>query len=693
MATPFTVQAVGSVGTGTTPVNVPYPAPGGGILAGDVLVVVMVSKYPSNVPTIPSGWSTATINWKQGGHGSSGTNKGAIQTNVFYKTAAGGESGNLAVTVTGDNVAEGVMLCIRGSSGAGYSVDGAAGARNIVSSPWSVTSPATIDLLVADLVVAGSGINGNAYSYSAEAMSQTSTTFANETEQVDQGTATGDHAALAVSTHEVSTGGSVATVGFTMTPSGGATDSPAGATVFLRLRETRTATGSAAMKKFSGSGVAVEVFTSSGSAAQQKFAGSGVAVEVFTSTGSAAMQKFGASGAAIETFVASGTAAAKKFAGSGTATEVFVASGSAAAKKFAGSGTSLEVFLANGTGAAKKFGAVGVAVETFVASGSSAMQKYGAGSVDVEVFVASGVGVMAKFSAQAVAATVDKASGSAAMQKFAGRGQASEVFVSSHHATLGGGVGLKNSLASSRAEMQFIGNAPSVRGAPFHGSSTGATVFVASGHGAAKKMQVASVAKEVFVCLGHGVMAKFAGSGRAIQPWLLTYLRLGLLGRTAAGNRVYTNRGEAWADSELPAIAIYTRREETRISTESPREYERDQTVVFELLVEADAQRKGDDTLDDFCDAVLELLVEDEYAQGNAARSWYVGTTIAFAQPGPAHDVLCAKIEMTYRLYLLVEETPDTASPLGEVDDQWQFAGFAPGDPPRAVDRIVLPGP
>lgn len=85
-----------------------------------------------------------------------------------------------------------------------------------------------------------------------------------------------------------------------------------------------------------------------------------------------------------------------------------------------------------------------------------------------------------------------------------------------------------------------------------------------------------------------------------------------LKGNTNAGPRVAASRATMVWKQGLPAIAVYTARDEYEISVEAPREYQVQTDVAIELFVEETAGGVADDLLDELEDQVFRLLTNDE---------------------------------------------------------------------------------
>lgn len=227
----------GVANTITTTLSVAYPA---GITAGQLLLLAVVNKYASAPPATPSGWSL--IGAATGGSGASGADTGVVNTYVFYQIANGNESGSVAVTITGNNIALGAIYRVTKSASLVWRVSGAGTPKNTGNNAtWSVLSSTPLDIRSGDLVYAISGINADAYTFASAALTATGATFS-ATERQDTVTANGDDCAIHVQEYSCTAGSSSAAPTHQMTATGTlSADAPAGATVFVRLREVALA--------------------------------------------------------------------------------------------------------------------------------------------------------------------------------------------------------------------------------------------------------------------------------------------------------------------------------------------------------------------------------------------------------------------------------------------------------------------
>ncbi len=82
-----------------------------------------------------------------------------------------------------------------------------------------------------------------------------------------------------------------------------------------------------------------------------------------------------------------------------------------------------------------------------------------------------------------------------------------------------------------------------------------------------------------------------------------------LTGRTIAQDRVASNRGNQVWEEEVPALVVYTRREDLEKHNQSPIKYRRELRLAVELYVEETKGLDIDDQIDDLCEQVEQLLL------------------------------------------------------------------------------------
>ena len=244
-----TYGARGNSVSGTTSLTVPYPT---GIAAGDLLILTVGNKYPTNGPTTPTGW---TLFQASGGLGTAGNDSGQVYSTVFVKEAVGTESGNLTVTVTSANTSMARMFRYTKAAGTVWGYAATTGSDNIAGPgrTWNVTGAANPGITVGDVVIVVSGLNGNRVTSWTESITATGATFGTVTERQDTPSGTGNDMGMIVSEHPVSSGTATAAPDYAMTAANGTitTNSPTGASVFLRIREIPLPTTTIATKAFS----------------------------------------------------------------------------------------------------------------------------------------------------------------------------------------------------------------------------------------------------------------------------------------------------------------------------------------------------------------------------------------------------------------------------------------------------------
>lgn len=235
----------GNTATGTTSLSVAYP---NSIAAGDLLVLAVGNKYPTNGPATPAGWTL--VGQGSGGLGAAGADSGQVYSTVFVKQAAGTESGSLALTLTSANTSMARMFRYTKSATMLWDYAATSGVDNTAGTGWSVTGAANPGITAGDVVFVASAINGNRVTNWTEAISATGVTaWGAVTEVQDAASGTGDDMSQIASSHPVTTGTASAAPVYTMTGNNGTANanSPTGASIILRLREipatTTLATG------------------------------------------------------------------------------------------------------------------------------------------------------------------------------------------------------------------------------------------------------------------------------------------------------------------------------------------------------------------------------------------------------------------------------------------------------------------
>lgn len=101
-----------------------------------------------------------------------------------------------------------------------------------------------------------------------------------------------------------------------------------------------------------------------------------------------------------------------------------------------------------------------------------------------------------------------------------------------------------------------------------------------------------------------------------LRKYLRKEVAARLLGKTIAGARVTTNRGNAVWEEEVPALAIYCRREDVEKLNTSPVRYRRACLIAVELYVGEAAGKDISDQVDDLCEQVEQLLLPAMHLPG-----------------------------------------------------------------------------
>lgn len=226
--------AAGTVTTGAASLAVPYPA---SIAAGQLLILSIANKYPTNTPITPSGWIAPANNQFSGGAGGAAEDTGSVYITVYLKIADGTETGNVTVTLTGANSSVARIFSYSKDSDKTWEYVLAGGSDNAAGTSWSVTGGSDPGVQLGDMLLVASALNGQPMTATVEAVSQTGVTFGTMVERQDSGTTVGDDSSLWFTEHPVTAGASIAAPVYSATVGGTASATAAGAILFLRLRE------------------------------------------------------------------------------------------------------------------------------------------------------------------------------------------------------------------------------------------------------------------------------------------------------------------------------------------------------------------------------------------------------------------------------------------------------------------------
>jgi hypothetical protein len=228
------IAGSGVAAVGTTSLAIAYPATPA---SGDLLVIFICNKYPTNTPSQPSGFTTPANNQFSGGAGAAGADSGNVYVTTYTRISDGTETGSITVTVTGGNTCIGRMWRLSKAANKIWDIACAGGADNSAGTAWSVTAGSNPGVTAADLVLVASALNGNTDTATVEAITQTGVTFGTMTEEQDSGTNNGDDCSLWMTSHPVNSGTGSAAPVYTATVGGTGSATAAGASLFMRLRE------------------------------------------------------------------------------------------------------------------------------------------------------------------------------------------------------------------------------------------------------------------------------------------------------------------------------------------------------------------------------------------------------------------------------------------------------------------------
>ncbi|QQS39292.1 glycosyltransferase [Candidatus Woesebacteria bacterium] len=226
------VRSAGAQIAGTTTVAVPYPENE----IGDMLIMFVGSRNTDNTtPETPTGWTS--LGTYTGGSGTFGADAGNARTTAFYKEVEERASGTQTVVIPSGTTSVGQMVSLHKDDVDSWTIDADGGSDNSGGTGWS--APGTgIDLNDDDLVIVGSTMNTDAYTYSGHAMAATNVTWGDVTQSTAFNSGTGNDMSLEIVTARVDSivGGSVTSAPtLSSTASGSTANAPTGSSFYVKI--------------------------------------------------------------------------------------------------------------------------------------------------------------------------------------------------------------------------------------------------------------------------------------------------------------------------------------------------------------------------------------------------------------------------------------------------------------------------
>ncbi|MCP3916148.1 MAG: hypothetical protein GY711_11380 [bacterium] len=156
---------------------------------------------------------------------------------------------------------------------------------------------------------------------------------------------------------------------------------------------------------------------------------------------------------------------------------------------------------------------------------------------------------------------------------------------------------------------------------------------------------------------------------------------------TAAGERVFTNRGHALNEQQLPAIVIVNGGEQIEEHTKAPLEYEREAEIRVEIYVRR--EDTADDDLDDLADEVEQAIFFDESVECTVEKVRLTGVSETVVEADANVDT--AAIALTYTAtYFTAQPDAEGLFDLEHVHAEYETGG-GDNEVPEAVDDIAIP--
>lgn len=221
-------------GVGTSSVAPAQPA---SLATGDLVILLVVNKVETEIPTTPSGWTLAgTI---AGGGGTAGSDAGPVRLSCYYREKDASWSSVPSVSVGSANASWAQAFRYTKDPANAWDVAVASGARTTASTSFSVSVGTNPGITANDMCIAAAGLTSDSATWSSESIAATGVTFGTMTERSEPKTTLGNDLGGAVWQRPVSSGtaSANATLTGTLTSSTGAT----GVAMLIRLREVAAA--------------------------------------------------------------------------------------------------------------------------------------------------------------------------------------------------------------------------------------------------------------------------------------------------------------------------------------------------------------------------------------------------------------------------------------------------------------------
>lgn len=259
-----TYVGIGTNISGTSSISPAFPAaittdPASHV--GDYLVLAVISHPETTVPTVP-GWNL--IDSWTGGTGTTVDDSGIRRVSVWGVEYANGMSAP-TVTLTGGTLIAGNITAFSKTATNAWSISSVHGSDSTAGTDYSAVSTASLDVTVNDVVYVATATNTDTSGAgSARNLVQTGITFATHSSRTTLTTTQGNDGRLDIGDSSVTVGSANAAITYNATYATATTTSPAGATVFVRIRETApSATAVNLYHKFGG--VVGQTVTATGS--------------------------------------------------------------------------------------------------------------------------------------------------------------------------------------------------------------------------------------------------------------------------------------------------------------------------------------------------------------------------------------------------------------------------------------------
>jgi len=229
------VRSAGPQIAGTSSIAVAYPTHE----IGDLLVLFVGSRISTDTtPTTPAGWTS--LGSYNGGTGTFGADAGNSRITAFYLQAGIRMTGTQTVSLSSGNSMVGQMISVHRDGNVAWDLDTDGGTDSSAGTTWS-TAGSGLDLNSADggdVVLVGSSVNTDAYTYSNPGFSASGIGVGEVTIASQYASPNGNDMSLTIANARITSGSGSNAPTYTMDSSSSGASAPTGSSLMVSVGST-----------------------------------------------------------------------------------------------------------------------------------------------------------------------------------------------------------------------------------------------------------------------------------------------------------------------------------------------------------------------------------------------------------------------------------------------------------------------